>query len=170
MRGGLGRPSSQHVSTKKEGYKMIQLQDLAKPLPEKWIKEKGTGFAAKYCSHGDIQQALLAKLGPTSQRIVKEIYNSEGNVLEGVILEMVFHIDLEPVVIQEIGESERDTGNNALNLKNSVSDAVKRCAMRVGLGLELWTENYALDKALAKRAEEQEDLELLTSIRELEAE
>jgi len=149
---------------------MIQLQDLAKPLPEKWIKEKGTGFAAKYCSHGDIQQALLAKLGPTSQRIVKEIYNSEGNVLEGVILEMVFHIDLEPVVIQEIGESERDTGNNALNLKNSVSDAVKRCAMRVGLGLELWTENYALDKALAKRAEEQEDLELLTSIRELEAE
>ena len=73
---------------------MIQLQDLAKRLPEKWIKEKGTGFAAKYCSHGDIQQALLAKVGPSSQRIIKEIYNSEGNVLEGVILEMVFHIDL----------------------------------------------------------------------------
>jgi hypothetical protein len=161
MRCGLGRPSGQYVSTKKEGYKMIQLQDLSKRLPEKWIQQKpGVGFAAKYASHGDIQQALLAKVGPTSQRIVKEIYNSEGNVLEGVILEMVFHIDLEPVVIQEIGESERDTGNNALNLKNSVSDAVKRCAMRVGLGLELWTENYALPEALAQRAEQQEQEEL----------
>ena len=54
---------------------MIQLQDLAKRLPEKWIKEKGTGFAAKYCSHGDIQQALLAKVGPSSQRIIKEIWS-----------------------------------------------------------------------------------------------
>ena len=73
---------------------------------------------------------------------------------------MVFHIDLEPVVIQEIGESERDTGNNALNLKNSVSDGIKRCAMRVGLGLELWSENYALPEALAQRAEQQEAEEL----------
>lgn len=142
---------------------MIQLQDLATRLPEKWIVQKpGVGFDAKYCSHGDIQQALLAKVGPTSQRIVEKIYNSEGNVLEGVILEMQFIIDLEPVVIQEIGETERNTGNNALNLKNAVSDAIKRCAMRIGLGLELWTENYALDKALAKRAAElieEEDIE-----------
>ena len=161
MRGGLGRPSGQHVSTKKEGYKMIQLQDLAKRLPEKWIQEKGTGFAAKYCSHGDIQQALLAKVGPTSQRVVKIIHAPEGNIIQGVILEMRFYIDLEPVVIEEIGECERPTDNNALNLKNSVSDAIKRCCMRVGLGLELWaTEHYALDKALAKRAEQQEAEEL----------
>ena len=139
---------------------MIQLMDLAKRLPEKWIQEKGTGFSAKYCSHGDIQQALLAKVGPTSQRVIKIIHAQEGNIIQGVILEMQFIIDLEPVVIQEIGETERDTGNNALNLKNSVSDAVKRCAMRVGLGLELWTENFALDKALQKRAEEQEAEEL----------
>ena len=160
MQTGLGKPSGKHVSTKKEGYKMIQLMDLAKRLPEKWIQEKGTGFSAKYCSHGDIQQALLAKVGPTSQRVIKIIHAQEGNIIQGVILEMQFIIDLEPVVIQEIGETERDTGNNALNLKNSVSDAVKRCAMRVGLGLELWTENFALDKALAKRAEEQEAEEL----------
>jgi len=140
---------------------MIQLQDLAKRLPEKWIQEKGTGFAAKYCSHGDIQQALLAKVGPTSQRVVKIIHAPEGNIIQGVILEMRFYIDLEPVVIEEIGECERPTDNNALNLKNSVSDAIKRCCMRVGLGLELWaTEHYALDKALAKRAEQQEAEEL----------
>ena len=141
---------------------MIQLQDLAKRLPEKWVTQKpGVGFDAKYCSHGDIQQLLLAKLGPTSQRVVKIIYNTEENIIQGVILEMRFYIDLEQVVIEEIGECERPTENNALNLKNAISDAVKRCCMRVGLGLELWaTEHYALDKALAKRAEEQEQEEL----------
>lgn len=45
MRTGLGKPSGEYVSTKKEGFKMIQLMDLAKRLPEKWIQEKGTGFS-----------------------------------------------------------------------------------------------------------------------------
>ena len=37
-------------------------------------------------------------------------------------------------------------------MKNAVSDAVKRCAMRIGLGLELWCqETYVLDKALATK-------------------
>jgi hypothetical protein len=33
-------------------------------------------------------------------------------------------------------------------LKNAVSSAVNRCAMRIGLGLELWSQDfYVLDKA-----------------------
>jgi len=47
---------------------------------------------------------------------------------------------------------EHPSGNNASNLKNASSDALKRCAMRVGVGLHLWSqENYYLDKALKKR-------------------
>jgi len=35
-------------------------------------------------------------------------------------------------------------------LKDAVSDGVKRCAMRVGLGLHLWSQNdYYLDRQLA---------------------
>lgn len=134
-----------------------QLQALAKRVPKGYIKQKPGGFAADYVSHGDIQQMLLAKLGPCSQEITQIIRNSESQV-QGVVLRMVFSIDGQPVVIDEIGECERPGPNDGLNAKNAVSDAVKRCAMRVGLGLHLWCqETYVLDKALAREQEEEGD-------------
>jgi hypothetical protein len=37
-------------------------------------------------------------------------------------------------------------------LKHAASDALKRCAMRLGLGLHIWAQgSYFLDKALEKR-------------------
>ena len=127
---------------------MNQLQALAKRIPKSYIKQKPGGFAADYVSHGDIQQMLLAKLGPCSQEITQIIRNAEGQV-QGVVLRMQFVIDGQPVVIDEIGECERPGQNDGLNAKNATSDAIKRCAMRVGLGLELWCqETYVLDKAL----------------------
>jgi hypothetical protein len=43
-------------------------------------------------------------------------------------------------------------------LKNAASDAIKRCAMRLGVGLSLWSqENYYLDKALAKRMPQEDE-------------
>jgi hypothetical protein len=61
----------------------------------------------------------------------------------------VFNIDGDTVVIDEVGECERPGQNDGLNVKNAVSDAVKRCSMRVGLGLELWCqETYVLDRVL----------------------
>lgn len=128
-----------------------QLQGLAKRIPKSYVKQKPGGFAADYVSHGDIQQMLLAKLGPCSQEITQIIRNAEGQV-QGVVLRMQFVIDGQPVVIDEIGECERPGQNDGLNAKNATSDAIKRCAMRVGLGLELWCqETYVLDKALANK-------------------
>jgi hypothetical protein len=128
-----------------------QLQALAKRIPKSYVKQKPGGFAADYVSHGDIQQMLLAKLGPCSQEITQIIRNAEGQV-QGVVLRMQFVIDGQPVVIDEIGECERPGPNDGLNAKNATSDAIKRCAMRVGLGLELWCqETYVLDKALANK-------------------
>ncbi len=131
---------------------MTQLQDLAKRIPASYIKQKPGGFAADYCSHGDIQQMLLAKLDtPPSQEVMQIIRNAEGQV-NGVVLRMVFHIDGDVVVIDEIGECDRPGPNDGLNTKNSVSDGIKRCALRVGLGLHLWCqETYVLDKALNKK-------------------
>ena len=126
-----------------------QLQALAKRIPKSYIKTKPGGFAADYCSHADVQQMLIAKLGvPPSQEITQIIRNAEGQA-QGVVLRMVFNIDGDTVVIDEVGECERPGQNDGLNVKNAVSDAVKRCAMRIGLGLELWCqETYVLDKAL----------------------
>jgi hypothetical protein len=134
---------------------ITQLQALAKRIPRSYIKQKPGGFAADYVSHSDIQQMLIAKLGiPPSQEITQIIRNAEGQV-QGVVLRSVYVIDGETVVIDEIGECERPSANDGLNAKNAVSDAVKRCAMRAGLGLELWCqETYVLDKALAREQEE----------------
>lgn len=132
-----------------------QLQSLAKRIPKSYIKQKPGKFSADYCSHSDVQQMLIAKLGvPPSQEITQIIRNAESQV-QGVVLRMVFTIDGQPVVIDEIGECERPGPNDGLNAKNAVSDAVKRCAMRVGLGLELWCqETYVLDKALETKKED----------------
>ena len=131
---------------------MTQLQSLAKRIPKSYIKTKPGGFAADYCSHADVQQMLIAKLGvPPSQEVTQVIRSADGQA-QGVVLRMVFNIDGQTVVIDEVGECERPGQNEGLNVKNAVSDAVKRCAMRIGLGLELWCqETYVLDKALATK-------------------
>ena len=84
-----------------------QLQSLAKRIPKSYIKTKPGGFAADYCSHADVQQMLIAKLGvPPSQEVTQIIRPSEGQA-QGVVLRMVFNIDGQTVVIDEVGECER---------------------------------------------------------------
>jgi hypothetical protein len=133
-----------------------QLRELAKKIPDRFIKQKPGAFAADYVSHSEITQILLSKHGPVTQRVVEVIRNPDG-IIDGCILEMEFTIDGRDIVIQEVGDVERPGSNNGSNLKNAVSDAVKRCAMRgCGLGLHLWAqENWVLEQALAPRVLEQ---------------
>jgi len=141
------------------GHERTQLAALAKRIPARWIKQKPGGFAADYVAHADIQQILLTKLGPVSQRVVEVIYSPE-HVVQGCVLECTYIIDGETVVVQEAGDVERPGNNNGANLKNAVSDAVKRCAMRVGVGLQLWCQdNYVLDKTLTKTEGESDESE-----------
>ena len=133
-----------------------QRRDLVRRIPAGYIKTKPGGFQADYVSHADIQQVLLAKLGPCTQEVKELIYNAEGQV-QGCILRVSYQIDGETVVIEEAGDVERPGANNGANAKNAVSDAIKRCAMRVGVGLHLWSqENYVLDR-LAQDGEEDEE-------------
>jgi hypothetical protein len=131
------------------------LRDLVKRIPASYVKTKPGGFQADYVSHADIQQILLAKIGPCTQEVKELIYNAEHQ-LQGCILRMTYEIDGQTVVIEEAGDVERPGANNGANAKNAVSDAVKRCAMRVGVGLHLWSqENYVLDQ-MAQDGEEDE--------------
>lgn len=131
------------------------LRDLVKRIPASYVKTKPGGFQADYVSHADIQQILLAKIGPCTQEVKELIYNAEHQ-LQGCILRMTYEIDGQTVVIEEAGDVERPGANNGANAKNAVSDAVKRCAMRIGVGLHLWSQdNYVLDK-LAQDGEEDE--------------
>ena len=105
------------------------LRDLVKRIPASYVKTKPGGFQADYVSHADIQQILLAKIGPCTQEVKELIYNAEHQ-LQGCILRMTYEVDGQTVVIEEAGDVERPGANNGANAKNAVSDAVKRCAMR----------------------------------------
>ena len=157
----MGATSATNVQQQK-GYKIMatQLQALAKKIPPKWISTLPTGYGARYCSHAAVQQMLLATLGPTGQRVDQILYND--GVITGVLLTMTFTIDGETVEITEAGDCDRPKpDNNGANMKNAISDAVKRCAMRVGKGLQLWCEDddhYILDRVLAEKAGEYEEV------------
>ena len=83
--------------------------------------------------------------------------NPDG-VVVGCLATLECMIDGDFVTITEVGDVEHPSGNNGTNLKNAASDGIKRCAMRLGVGLSLWSqENYYLDKALAKRLPKDDD-------------
>jgi len=130
---------------------MTQLHELSRPFPESLVKTKPGKFAAAYVEHSVISQRLLEVLGPYTFTVDKPVMNPDG-VVVGCLATLECMIDGDFVTITEVGDVEHPSGNNGTNLKNAASDGIKRCAMRLGVGLSLWSqENYYLDKALAKR-------------------
>jgi hypothetical protein len=128
-----------------------QLYELSRPFPESLIKQKPGKFAASYVEHSVISQRLLEVVGPHSFTVDKPVTNPDG-VVVGCLATLEVMVDGDFVTITEVGDVEHPGTNNASNLKNAASDALKRCAMRLGVGLHLWSQdNYYLDKALAKR-------------------
>jgi hypothetical protein len=132
---------------------MKNLKELAKPFAG-LVKGAAPGKFGDYVEHSAVTQRLLLHLGPYDQRVIREIYDDHkeyGRCLTGVVLEMVFTIDGQVVAVQESGSvdkpykvTNRKTGermHNGERLKLAISDAHKRCAMRVGLGLHLWAQD-----------------------------
>ena len=136
---------------------MEQRYQLSRPFPETLVKAKPGKFAAAYVEHSVISQRLLEVLGPYSFTVDRPVTNADGAVV-GCLATLEVTIDGQCVRITEVGDVEHPSPNNGSNLKNAASDALKRCAMRIGVGLHLWSqENYYLDKALAKRIEADDD-------------
>tara|TARA_R100001463_G_scaffold11945_2_gene33020 strand:- start:137 stop:598 length:462 start_codon:yes stop_codon:yes gene_type:complete len=129
------------------------LKELAKPFAG-LVKGAAPGKFGDYVEHSAVTQRLLLHCGPYDQTVVREIYDEHkeyGKTLTGVVLELKLKIDGELITIQESGSvdkpykvTNRKTGermNNGERLKLAISDAHKRCAMRVGLGLHLWAQD-----------------------------
>ena len=128
------------------------LYQLSRPFPEAMIvKKPGGKFQADYVAHGVITSRLLEVLGPFDWFIAKVITNADG-IAVGCVGRLEVTVDGRPVVVEEVGDVEQASANSATNLKMASSDALKRAAMRLGLGLHLWVgEHYYLDRALEKR-------------------
>lgn len=129
---------------------MSQLAQLARKFPDSLVKQKPGKFAAAYVEHGVIVQRLLEVVGPFTFRVDTPITNADGTVV-GCLATLEVVVDERFVSVTEVGDVEHPSGNNGSNLKNASSDALKRCAMRLGLGLHLWTgDAYYLDRSLTK--------------------
>lgn len=134
-----------------------QLERLATKFPKELISqvEAGGGRKADYVSHSTINERLLYLIGPFSFAIKEVIYNNNHEV-EGVVAGLTAIIDGMQITVEEGGESTNpQSKTNGAKIKDASSDALKRCAMRLGCGLHLWSqEDYRLDKWLAHDREE----------------
>ena len=145
---------------------MKQLMELSKVFPDKFIHKNPTGFG-DYIQHSVIRQRLLSVLGGYSQEVKQVLREKltdkqgvEKEVIVGVVLALTVEIDGELVTVEEVGDVEQPFNwkTDGARLKDAVSDAVKRCAMALGVGLHLWSQfdgqsEYFLDKQLEKYVE-----------------
>ena len=160
---------------------MGQLKELSRPFPDSLIKAPPRGKYGRYVPHVTVCEKLLATLGPFSFEVTElirgtapaiggkveddtggEFYKPdkypvrEGAVV-GVRARLTAEVDGRMVTVEEIGtEDSPAMHHDGENAKNAASDALKRCAMRLGCGLHLWHKtpsDYNLYRVLAHREE-----------------
>jgi hypothetical protein len=152
------------------------LAKLAQPFPRQLVERDPQGNS--YVSHSTVTEFLLGITGPFSWELVQVIRgdvaevppNPQGSskrakagtpaldaVIVGAVYRLTVQIDGRTVRVEEAGDVE-DPANwrhDGARLKQAASDAIKRAAMRVGLGLSLWSgDAYTLGERLAKNGTE----------------
>lgn len=150
---------------------MSQLRELAKPFPQRYVKSNPSG-GGQYVKHSNVTQRLLQIVGPFTFEVVEVIRgdvdgveehtNDYGklikakperhNVIVGVLARLTIEADGLVRSVEEVGDCEQPHNwpTDGARLKDAMSDALKRCAMRFGLGLHLWCqEDYYLYDRLA---------------------
>jgi hypothetical protein len=140
---------------------MSQLKQLAEPFDPRLIEQKQ---GMDYVSHGPVTERVLATLGPYSQKVEQLIFTPDGKV-DGALVTVTVEIDGRTVSVTEAGEGDnpRAKTNGAL-AKDAISDGVKRCWMRLGLGLHLWSgKHYVLDRVLERNESVAAHAEVLTT-------
>lgn len=155
---------------------MSQLAELAVPFPSALVHTNPSG-GGSYVAHPVVTQRLLLHLGGYDFELVQLIRgwvpgkapNPDGKsqrardgVMEladavvGAVCRLTCEIDGRRCVIEEVGDCEdpHNWPHDGARLKDAMSDALKRCAMRLGLGLHLWAQqDYFLRSKLREREE-----------------
>lgn len=142
-----------------------QITVLARPFPDRLVHQNPSGGGrGDYVSHSAVTEKLLAVLGGYSYEVV-EVFRGKvkgkdelGEVVVGCLGHLTVRVDGQVYDITEVGDCEMP-GNwphDGARLKDASSDAIKRAAARLGLGLHLWAQqDYFLDGFLDKQADKE---------------
>jgi hypothetical protein len=158
---------------------MSQLLDLSRPFPNRVIHDNPSGYGS-YVAHHLFAQRLLMHLGPYSFELVEIIRGSAPadkkaddqtpleNVIVGVVMRLTVEIDGAMVRIEEVGDCEIPSNwmHDGARLKDAISDALKRCCVRIGLGTHLYAKSedeYVLYRKLKEQLVEEDDREIVAT-------
>jgi len=135
---------------------------ISKPWNKSLVKQLKMSYGnIDYVEHTQVTQKLIALIPDVKMEvdeIIKDVVFDENGeqreFITGVTYTISGTIDGEFRSVTEAGmcdkpffaEGGRKVSNNGERLKECISDAIKRCGMRLGLGLELWdTEVWLID-------------------------
>ena len=153
-----------------------QLTKLVWPFPQSVIRKNPSG-GGTYVKHSTVEQRILDVLGPVDFKLGTIIRghvdaippNPDGtskkakagspaltDAVVGVLATMDAEIDGRYVTITEVGDCEQphNWSTDGQRLKDAASDAYKRCAMRIGVALHLWSQD---DFYLAEKLKRQDE-------------
>ena len=138
-------------------------KSVVKKLPVSYKKD-----GIDYVEHTQVTQKLIALIPDVQMELIDVFYDTHYNIdgdkltiLSGCTYKISGTIDGQLRSVVEAGmcdkpfESEnRRVSNNGERLKESISDAIKRCGMRLGIGIELYDTNSWLSGYLDPQAKE----------------
>ncbi len=126
-----------------------QLYELSRRFPDDYVGKKGDRNDL-YINHAIIKQRLIEVCGGYNFKVVREIADADGTVT-GCYAELTVEIDGTKRTVGDYGDVEHNQGSNGSNSKHCASDAFKRCASHLGLGLHVWADKqYFLEASLNK--------------------
>lgn len=116
------------------------IKKLTKNFPKDVVKQAPKGKFGSYVPHHLYTQRLVDVVGGQYNFLIKEVIRDKDNAVVGAIC----RLEIEGLgVVEEVGDVDKHAISRGLTeseiLKLAVSDGIKRCCFRFGLGLELWT-------------------------------
>lgn len=118
--------------------KPMQLIRLARKFPDKLVSQikKGT-HTEDYVNHSVVAQRILQICGPFDWD-TDVIYSENKPCAVKGILKVT--IDGKEVVVSGVGTDQNNNKDIGDQIKEMESDALKRAASRIGVGLHLWAQ------------------------------
>jgi len=149
--------------------------ELSKAWNKSFVKQLKMSYGSiDYVEHTQVTQKLIALIPDVQMKLESYVYDKvedehgiRRKFLTGVVYTISGTIDGEFRTVTEAGmcdkpffaEGNRKVSNNGERLKECISDAIKRCAMRLGVGIELydtqsWLSSFLSgSKAVPKKVE-----------------